>query len=116
MVVEAPGWFCGTGGADGSTPQPFGSFACTAITAETYVDTMAIDANGVAGYVDYLVELGMQPEEICMQILAEVSPLCADLPDAQWSDGLLGWYEAFLERVIIWYEEYWGIEFEPEAA
>lgn len=116
LVVEAPGWFCGTGGPEGMTPQPFGGFACTAMTAETYVDAMAMERNGVAGYVDYLVELGMQPEEICLQILSEVSPLCADLPDDQWPDGLFAWYEGFLERVTVWWEEYWGIDFEAEAA
>lgn len=114
MVVEAPGWFCGSGEND--TPQVFGGFACTAIEFDSYHETMAEPGNGVAGYVEFLIGLGSQPEQIAFTILTEVSPLCADLPDAQWPPGLVAWYEAFLERVIFTWEEYWGIEFDPLEA
>lgn len=116
MVVEAPGWYCGAGGPDLQTPQLYGGFACTAIEFESYVDTMAEPGNGVAGYVDFLLGVGMQPEEIAFQILTEVSPLCADLPDNMWPEGLAAWYSGFLDRVVMSWEEFHGLEFDPGAA
>ena len=113
MVVEAPGWFCGS---TGDSPNVFGGDVCTEIEHDSYAATMAEPENGVAGYVDFLIGNGMQPEDIAWQILAEVSPFCASVDPQDWPDGLWAWWEGFLERVILWWEEYTGIEFEPEAA
>lgn len=108
VVVEAPGWYCG----DDQEGNPFlyGGFSCSAIEFDSYEETMLEPGNGVAGYVDFLIGTGMQPEEIAMQILVEVSPLCADLP--AFSPGLQAWYEWLLERVVASWEEYQGIPFE----
>ncbi len=116
LVVEAPGWYCGSTGAGWQTPQVYGGFSCTAIEHASYVDTMAEPGNGVAGYVDFLIGAGWQPEDIAWQILTEVSPMCADLPTDMWGDGLWSWYQGFVERVIISWEDYQGIPFDPEAA
>ena len=115
MVVEAPGWYCGSSGPELETPQIFGGFSCTAIEFDNYFDTMAEPGNGVAGYIDFLAGVGFQPEEIAFQILSEVSPLCADLPFDMWSPGLVAWWDSFLERVIFSWEEFHGIEFDPEV-
>ena len=130
VVVEAPGWYCGTFSDD--TPVPFGDPDCVIVERESYAETMAQDRNGVTGYIFFLIYAagvdesgsplpGLQPEEIAYQILTEISPMCADLPDDMWPDGLWDWYEYFLERVILTWEyavgesDEWEIPFEPEA-
>jgi len=116
MVVEAPGWFCGSGGPDLETPQPFpGEPFCTAMPADTYAGTMDVPGNGVAGYLDFLFEIGMGPEEAAWQVLVEAAPECA-LDPADMPDGLFAWWEGWVARVVYWWEEYHGIEFEPDAA
>jgi hypothetical protein len=113
VVVEAPGWYCGLDTVNGKKiPLSFGGNRCNAYEAESYVETMAQEDTGVAGYVLFLINAGMQPEEIAYQILTEVSPFCADVPDSQWPQGLQSWYESFLERVILTWEEEQGIPFE----
>ncbi len=111
VVVEAPGWFCGASGDD---PFLYGGAQCNSVEFETYAVTMDDPGNGVAGYIYFLIGLGQQPEQIAYQILTEISPLCADLPDNMWPDGLYDWYEVFLERVIVEWESEWGIEFDPD--
>ena len=112
VVVEAPGWFCGSSGQD--EPFHYGGPQCNSVEFETYLATMDDPGNGVAGYIYFLINLGEQPEQIAYQILTEISPLCADLPDNMWPDGLFDWYETFLERVIVEWESEWGIEFDPD--
>ena len=111
VVVEAPGWYCGVGGPQGLTPQAWGDFSCRGILAESYVETMAVERNGVTGYVEFLIETGLQPEQIAFQIVQEIAPMCADAP--MWPAGLLAWWDDFLRRVVEQWEEFHGIPFEP---
>ena len=114
MVVEAPGWFCGS---DNDTPYIFGAGQCNVVEFESYADTMAEPGNGVVGYIEYLVNMGAYPDEIAGQIVGEaIPPECWSLPAADWPPGLWAWWEGFLARVTAWWEEAWGIPFEPEEA
>jgi hypothetical protein len=81
--------------------------------AETLEAVLAIEGNSVIGYVDVLIARDYtDPAVVAQQILQEVSPLCADLDPAMWGEGLLAWYENFVERLIPYLEE-GGIEFDP---
>lgn len=114
MVVEAPGWFCGSDGD--ITPWVFGAGQCNAVEFDNYADTMADPGNGVAGYVEFLINMGMFPDEIAGTIVGEAVPeACWSLPVEQWPDGLWAWWEGFLARVTAWWEEAWGIPFNPEG-
>jgi len=114
MVVEAPGWFCGS---TGETPHPLGSGYCVAVERESYEETMAEPDNGVAGYIEFLINMAAYPDEIAGQIVGEAIPeACWSLPAAEWPDGLWAWWEGFLARVTAWWEDAWGIPFEPEEA
>ena len=112
MVVEAPGWFCGSSGAgEAEVANAPGGFVCEAVEEQTLIDTMAIPNNGASGYIASMVLAGYQPEEIAIAIVAETSPLCADVSVDQWGAGLIAWYESLLARVIEMWEEERGVIF-----
>lgn len=85
--------------------------------APTLEAVLAIDDNGVNGFIDYLInDQGFRsPEEITWRILQEASPLCADLDPEQWGEGLAQWFENFVARIVPYVEETTGgIGFDDE--
>ena len=70
--------------------------------------------NSILGFVDYLVNeqsLGDDPEGIAWTVLEHASPMCTSVePEGNWGDGLINWYDNFLERIIAYLDEGIGSE------
>lgn len=117
MVIEGPGWYCGSSGSgESETPNLLDGFLCNSEEGLSLREVMAIPGNGAAGYIAALIGAGHQPGEIAYAILEEASPMCAAVNASQWGPGLQAWYDALLQRVIDAWEDEQGIDFDPEAA
>lgn len=76
-------------------------FAITAIPRPTLGQTLAIEGNSVAGYIDYMVDEEGEddPIEVVWRILEEASPMCAAVEPEQWGEAMRVWFNDFLDRV-----------------
>lgn len=101
---------------EGNRFWPSDEFAINAIEYPTLEEVLAEDDNSVVGLIDYLMNEGGidQPEGIAWAVLehahrmsnpeAMIGPVALEETE-YWGDGLINWYDNFLERVVAYVDE-----------